>query len=274
MPGNLKQGSAFVSSMLLSMALLSAPALSQPARIVSMNVCTDQLLLLLVDKSRLASVSYFATDPAYSNLVDLAREVQPNRGQVDEVLALAPDLIVTSAFSATFAASVLERLQQRVERLGFATTRDEAYTQIRTIAGWTGDGVRAETLVAETREQIDEKIKQLAGVMTGRNGIAFGSGTLQHDFLLSLGMTNIAAQAGLQGPAPLSLETLVAAQPDFIFSEPRGTLDQQLAHPLLQHPALANSAAVRIALRDRWFDCAGPWLADAYRNTAQQLLNR
>jgi ABC-type Fe3+-hydroxamate transport system substrate-binding protein len=172
-------------------------------------------------------------------------------------------------------------LQQRVERLGFATTRDETFEQMRAVAAWTGDEERAAMLIAETRQQIADSIEQLAPLMTGSkaiflssNGIAFGAGTLQHDFLLSLGMTNVAADAGLYGPAPLALEKLVAAQPDFIFSEPRGALDRQLAHPLLQHPALANSAAIRIALRDRWFDCAGPWLADAYRNTAQQLLNR
>lgn len=262
------------------LAVFAGNAEAQPQRIVSMSVCTDQLLLLLVDKTRLASVSYFANDAAYSNLVELAKDIPVNRGQADQVLALSPDLIVTSAFSGIFAASVLERLEQRVERLGVADTRDEVYEQIRIVAAWTGDERRAQTLIRDTQRAIDADIKQLTERLTGRkavflssNGVAYGTGTLQHDFLTSLGMENIAATAGLAGPAPLPLETLVAAQPEFIFSEPRGAVDQQLANPLLQHPALAKSAAMRVAVRDRWFDCAGPWLADAYETTAQQVLN-
>lgn len=282
MPRPSAQGfAAFVFSLCLSLAAAQGTGQSlQPARIVSMNVCTDQLLLLLVERERLASLSYFAFDPSRSNLVELARDIPANRGQADEVLALAPDLIVTSAFSATFAASVLERLQQRVERLGFAANRDEVYAQIRTMAVWTGDRARGEDLIATTQASIEADITRLDAVMAGRkavylssNGIAFGDNSLQHDFIISLGMENIAATAGLSGPTMLSLETLVAAQPDVIFSEPRGALDRQLAHPLLQHPALANPATLRIAVRDRWFDCAGPWLADAYRITAQQVLD-
>jgi iron complex transport system substrate-binding protein len=94
---------------------------------------------------------------------------------------------------------------------------------------------------------------------------------LQDDFLRSLGLRNVAAEAGLSGPAPLSLELLLQAAPDFIISEARGELDSQLAHPFLQHAALQQLNPRRLNLPDRWFDCAGPWLADAYVSIATQL---
>ncbi len=54
---------------LVMMALLAAtPAAAQPQRIASMNLCTDQMVLLLADKSRIVSVSFLGADPAESPL--------------------------------------------------------------------------------------------------------------------------------------------------------------------------------------------------------------
>lgn len=267
-------------SLLLTLALLPAAHAQSPSpqRIVSMNVCTDQLLLLLVERSRLASLSHFAADPAWSSLTAQAAGISPNRGQADEVVALEPDLVVTSAFSGTFAARVLERLQFKVERLGFAASRDEVYAQIAQVAQWTGNDEAARQLIDITRSRIDASVQRLQPLLAGKsalflssNGIAFGSFTLQDDFLRSLGLRNVAAEAGLSGPATMPLELLLQAAPDFIITQPRGELDRQLAHPYLQHAALTQLNPRRLSLPDRWFDCAGPWLADAYASVAAQL---
>src|SRR5690606_7835098 len=212
--------------------LLSATALAQqapaPQRIVSMNLCTDQLLLLLVAPERIASLSYFAADPAYSWLAPRAQPIPLNRGQAEEVLAFAPDLVLTSQFSATLAANLLQRLGQDVERLGFARTRDEVYAQIRQVATWTGSEASAEQLIGEIVATIARERQNLLPRLQGKsaaffasNGFSYGANTLQHDFLTSLGLRNVAAEAGLQGPAQLPLETLLAAAPDFLFSDPR-----------------------------------------------------
>ena len=267
-------------SLLLALTLIPAAyaqsSISQ--RIVSMNVCTDQLLLWLVEPARIAALSHFAADPAWSSLAAQAAGIPVNRGQPDEVVALEPDLVLTSAFSGTFAARVLERLQLRVERLGFAASREEVYHQIAQMAAWTDRNTAGQQMIIATRARIDASVQQLQPRLAGNsalflssNGIAFGSSTLQDDFLRSLGLRNVAAEAGLSGPAPLSLELLLQAAPDFIISEARGELDSQLAHPFLQHAALQRLNPRRLNLPDRWFDCAGPWLADAYVSIATQL---
>jgi iron complex transport system substrate-binding protein len=261
---------------------LKAPfsALKAPQRIVSMNLCTDQLLLLLVDKARIASLSYFATDPAYSWLAPQAQGIPGNRGQAEEVLAFEPDLILTSQFSATLAANLLERLGHPVQRLGFAATLDEVYTQIRQVAAWTDSTARAESLIGELQMAIAHEqqvlLPQLRGksaVFFAANGFSYGANSLQDAFLASLGLRNVAAEAGLYGPAQLSLEVLLAAEPDFLVTDRRRALDAQLAYPLLQHPALAAlSERTRVLeLPDTLFQCAGPQLVDAYRTLSAQL---
>jgi iron complex transport system substrate-binding protein len=267
---------------LVLLALCSLPIAAQeaPRRIVSMNLCTDQLLLLLVDRERIAALSYFASDPAYSYLAAQASGIPLNRGQADEVLAFEPDLVLTSQFSATLAANLLERLGERVERLDFATTVDAAYAQMRQVAALTGAGARAETLIAGMQAAILAEQDKLKPRMLGKsavffssNGFAYGTNSLQHDFITSLGLRNAAAEAGLQGPAPLPLEVLVAAAPDFLFTDTREELDARLAHSLLRHPALAalGTKTRVLEIPDALFQCAGPQLVEAYRALAAQL---
>ncbi len=271
-----------MSFRLVLLLLLALPASAQepPQRIVSMNLCTDQLLLLLVDERRIASLSYFATNPDYSFLAAQAQGIPPNRGQAEEVLAFEPDLILTSQFSATLAANLLERLGHPVERLGFAATTDDVYAQIRQVAALTGSGTQAELVIAELQATIRREQQTLVPQLQGKsavffasNGFSYGANSLQHEFLASLGLRNIAAEAGLYGPAQLPLEVLLAAEPDYLFTDRRSALDTQLAHPLLQHPALtALSRRTQVLeLPDTLFQCAGPQLAEAYRVFSTQL---
>ncbi len=267
---------------LFSFLLLTGPLFAQevPQRIVSMNLCTDQLLLLLVERGRIASLSYFATDPAYSDLAAQAADIPANRGQADEVLAFEPDLVLTSQFSATLAANLLERLGERVERLGFAATADDIYAQVRQVAALTGTNTQAELLIRDLDNALRAEQARLLPELEGRsavffasNGFSYGASSLQDSFITSLGLRNVAAEAGLYGPAQLPLEILIAAEPDFVFTDRRTTLDTQLAHPLLQHPALAalGRKTQIIEIPDTLFQCAGPQFAEAYRTLAAQL---
>ncbi len=273
-------------SRLAPLLLFALPAFAQetltaaPQRIVSMNLCTDQLLLLLVDHERIASLSYFATNPDYSFVAADAQGIPPNRGQAEEVLAFEPDLILTSQFSATLAANLLERLGHPVARLGFAATADEVYAQIRQVATLTGNNTQAEQLINAMQRDIRVEQQRLLPQLEGKsavffasNGFSYGANSLQHEFLTSLGLRNIAADAGLYGPAVLPLEVLLAAQPDYLFTDRRSALDAQLAHPLMHHPALAalSEHTQVLELPDALFQCAGPQLAEAYRAFAAQL---
>ena len=228
------------SCLLASLFLLSVVPVSAqeyPQRIVSMNLCTDQLLLLMVDKNRIASLSYFAGNPDYSALADMAAGIPPNRGQADEVMGFAPDLVLTSQFSATLAANLLERMDYKVHRLGFAASLEDVYTQIDEIAEVTGTQARAEILGAAIRQDIARQQEVLLPALQGKsavffasNGFTYGRASLQDSFIRSLGMRNIAAEAGISGPAMLSLEVLLAAAPDYIFIDPRSSFDTQLTH--------------------------------------------
>lgn len=252
---------------------------AEPKRnIASMNLCSDQLLLLLVEKAHIASLSYLAADPELTPLAAAAAGIHLNHGQAEELLPLTPDLIITSQFSATLAANLLERLHYPVMRLGIASNAAEIYAQIEQVAQQTGSELQAQQLITSMQQDIATQVSQLreqlqnkVGVFFSSNGFSYGSATLQHDFLLSLGMRNAASH--LTGPMQLSLEDLLAANPDFIFINPPAHADLLLAHPLLQHPALLaiKQQGKVLELPDSYFQCAGPQFVQAYHSLAAQL---
>ena len=57
----------------------------RPARIVSINMCTDELLLRLVDRDRIASVTWLSQDGRNANMAEVAATIPANHGLAEEV---------------------------------------------------------------------------------------------------------------------------------------------------------------------------------------------
>lgn len=258
--------------------LLLATTTQAQQRIASLNLCTDQLLLQLADRDQIVSVSYLAADPEWSPLAHLTEGRHLNRGRAEEIIARKPDLIVNSRFSAGPAVSLLERLGHEVTTFGFPASIDDSITQIRRMAELIHQPERGEALIAAMQARIERHLPALRDrhyrtLFLASNGISFGTGTLRHHFIESLGWENLAATLGLQGPGMLNLETIIAADPDFLLVNQPRDAGEPLAHHLLRHPALAHLAREGryLILPDALFECAGPPLAGAYERLAAQL---
>ena len=94
--------------------LVSLPLSAQPERVVSLNLCTDQLLLQLANRDRIASVTYLAGDPTISYFANRAIGLKKNHGLAEELLPLRPDLILAGAFNMRPTTSLMKRLGYRV----------------------------------------------------------------------------------------------------------------------------------------------------------------
>ena len=94
-------------------------ASGKPSRVVSINLCTDQILLQLVDRDRIASVTYLATDPAISYYADRAIGIKKNHGLAEEILPLKPDLILAGTFTSRPTTLLLKKLgyQSRKQKI-------------------------------------------------------------------------------------------------------------------------------------------------------------
>ena len=81
----------------------------KPQRIVSINLCADELVLRLADPRNIASVTWLSRNPDSSNVAQLAAQVPINHGLAEEIIPLDPDLVIAGIYTARTAVALLKR---------------------------------------------------------------------------------------------------------------------------------------------------------------------
>ncbi len=119
-----------------------------PRRVASLDRCTDELALLLAAPGQLVSISRAGADPRQSIIADRAHGLPTNRGGMDEIAALNPDLLLTSAANAG-AAMVGRQLGIAVENIVPPRSIADVRNNIRNVARALGRPAEGEALVAQ-----------------------------------------------------------------------------------------------------------------------------
>lgn len=247
----------------------------KPQRIVSINVCTDQLAMLLAPRARIKSVSFLAADPASSAMAEEARGLHLNHGLAEEVLPLKPDIVLAGAYGARHAVALLRRLGQRVVELPLGNTLDDVAVQVRFVAGALGEVARGEALIAAFRARLARLPAPAPGgrplaVLFESSGVTSGRDSLPDAVMDAAGFDNLAARLGVSGVGRVPMEVIVAARPDVLI---RGRLEPQypsLAAGTLAHPALTRAVAdgAVIDMPDSLWSCATPRIVAAVERLA------
>jgi iron complex transport system substrate-binding protein len=129
-------------------------AAEAPKRIVSLNMCTDELVLRLADRSNIASITWLSRDPISANVTDLATDVPINHGLAEEIIPLDPDLVVAGTFTARTAVAMLKQTGFPVTEFGVARNIGDVRAEIRKMAALVGEPARGEALVASFDERL------------------------------------------------------------------------------------------------------------------------
>lgn len=248
-------------------------ALAAPQRVVSVNLCTDQLAMLLADPGQLLSVSYLAADPRASVMVEAAAGRVLNRGGAEEVFLMRPDLVLAGTYTARASVDLLRRLGVAVVELPPANRLADVPAHLRAVGAALGQQARAEALVAEFNAGLEAvRVPQVPTVTAAfyhPNGYTTGAGTLADDILSVTGFINAGATAGVTGGGILPLERLVMLAPELIVtSAPYPGASR--SEDILRHPALevlrAKAAARRMSDAD-WI-CGIPHILRAVAGMA------
>lgn len=212
-----------------------------PHRVVSLNVCTDQLSMLLAKPEQLLSVSFPATGPGSSALAGEASRYRINHGLAEEVFLMQPDLVVAGTYSTSVAVSMLQRLGFRVERFAPETSFDDLRENILRMGALLGQARRAEGMVAALDEGLRElaasAIPGLTAATYASNSCTTGKGSLSEAVIEAAGLTNLGSKVGIQGTGCLPLEVLVLAMPQIITSDTPTCDAPALAQENFVHPA-------------------------------------
>lgn len=269
----------FAPILLLLPALLATPARAEaPARIVSIGLCTDQLLLLLTGREQIASLSVWARDPDMSYMADAVGDIPLNNASVEEVVRYRPDLVVTSQFAAWDTARFLRELGYDVREIPQAKSIADIYRLLEQFGAWTGNRQRAREIADDMRRRLAAIAARYAGrprksvIVYAPNGFTVGANTLENDIFEHAGFINLAAQMGIEGFRTLALEKVVAADPDLLQIDRNLSRPDSLATAYVGHPVLDKLIREReyldipVALRI----CAGPMIVDAVEMMARR----
>jgi len=245
----------------------SVSASPKPQRVVSLNLCADQLLMSLLPPDRLVGITSLAADPGASFLYQRANDFNQHNNRIEELMALDPDLVVAGEFTAQPTNQLLEQLGYKVVKIGLPVTIDEIFAQISFLGEQLGEQERAEQLITSmeaTRQQLIKHRQQrpLRAVVYYANGYSAGRQTIVNEILDLAGLSNIAAELALDYVAPLSLESLIGSKPDILILGQLKENTDSLAHQVLRHEAIRRYASLKqvqkIMIPDRYWSCAGP----------------
>lgn len=142
-------GGAFVSAIGIgsSAAALAAP----PARVASLNLCTDELLLALAAPGQISSLTHLSHDARESAYWKAAQAYPANSGTILSVAQDRPDLIVTMGGSGRDTARLASAIGARLVDLPFPARLEDVVTGIRILGEALGRQDRAAALTESIR---------------------------------------------------------------------------------------------------------------------------
>jgi iron complex transport system substrate-binding protein len=243
------------ASFALAVWLILAPLASANAvsRVVSLNLCTDQLLVLLAPE-KVAALSPLARDPALSFVAARAADLPIVRASAEAVLALHPDLILGARFGARTTLALLERSGQRVERVDLPTDFSGIRATIRAVAALLEEPDRAEPLIADMDAVLPRPGRSREALVWEPRGWTAGPGGLMDAVLRAAGLVNLGSGTRI------GLEALLRRTPGLLVL-PENDSGPSLATEMLRHPAVRNIPVVTVP--SRLTICAGPFTAEA-----------
>lgn len=248
------------------MTLDAAGAGERPRRIVSTNVCADQLVMLLADPADIASVSSLAADPEVSNLATRAARHTVNHARAEEIIRLAPDLVVGDVQTGRHANSLARSIGVPVHLVGWPSSIADVERIIEDLGSVVGHPERARGIIADMRRRMGPRPDAtVTALVYEPNGLTTGKGTLSDDVLAQAGLLNIAGTMTSGAYAAVPLERVVANPPRLLVMDESYAGSSSRAQALLRHPAFAalEGKTSIYRMKSRLLLCPGPWVADA-----------
>ena len=254
-----------------------APLASKPARIMSIMLCTDSLLLDLVEPSRITSITYLSRSENGSYRWPQAAHIRINHGLSEEVLAEHPDLVLAGSYTTPATRALLKRLKMPLLEVPPANNFAEIREVTRLVGRAVGEPERAERLLMKMDATLQELAAQqpnpLIRVASWNGGGSVpGEDTLFTAILHAAGGTNIAAVPGRAG-SYFGMEQLLLARPEVLAYGKATSARPSLRTDADQHPLLLKLYGKRrVTYPEILYSCGVPESAAAARELHTLLL--
>lgn len=246
------------------MTALAASASASPTRIVSLNLCTDEYLLLTARPAQIASISRLGADPHETPLASRARGLATNNGQLGNVIAAAPDLLLTMGANPQDAA-LAARLGLRLVALPFPQSPAEVARQVQQVAALVGNPAAGRAFAADVQAlAASAPALPIRALMIGGGGLAPAMNGLAAGWLRLAGVQQ--RQSG-----PVAMERLLADPPPLLLVNNYRPVQFSQPQAWTGHPALARLPSRRITTDGRAFLCGGAAMPAEIRRLRRML---
>lgn len=254
---------------LAALALAGAAAHADiPKRVVSVNLCTDQLAMLVAAPGQLVSVTPLAANPRTSAMAEAAAAIPVNHARAEEVYLLKPDLVIAGRFTDRATVDMLRRLGIRVEEFAPAYALSDVPDRLTRIGALLGQEARAAELV----DRFNAQLAELSSFTRDRpqaalyyaNGYTSGDASLAGQILRAAGFDNVATGMGYGAIGALPLELLAMADPDVVVTgNPYPGASRSEA--IMDHPVVTALKRGRVTgtVTDRNWVCGTPYVLQA-----------
>jgi iron complex transport system substrate-binding protein len=214
-----------------------------PGRVVSLNLCTDQLAMMIAAPGQLYSVSHVARDPRASAMASEADGYEINHGLAEEIYLMRPDLVLTGTYTRRTTTRILRRLGITVEEFDPARSLDDVRQNIARVGEVLGRPQRARNMLRDFDRRLEDLrspgAARLRAATYHANGYTAGQDTLAGRILSAAGLINVAVEAGYPEGGVLPLEILAMALPDLVVTShayPGASRSEEImAHPVVRH---------------------------------------
>ena len=236
--------------MSVSASLLAASA---ALRAASLDLCSDEYLLLLARPAEIASLSRLAHDPADSALWRRARGIPVNRGRIEDLIGARATLLVTIGGGAKSSGAIAQRLGIATLALPYPETISDVEANVVRVARALGDERRADGWRAELARLRANPVPASDSIFLSSGGQSVGPASLSAEWMSLAGFAQRALPGGRATP-----ETLLTAPPARLLRSDYRRAQVSLGQRWLDHPAVQRLASRTTMTDGRPWTCAGP----------------
>jgi iron complex transport system substrate-binding protein len=235
---------------MLAFALLSA---TSAIRVASLNMCTDEYLLLLARPLEVASVSRLSRDPADSSLWRIGQRYVGNRGDLESALRTRPTLLITMGGSGRATFLIARRTGLRMLDLPFPATIDDVVKNMDRVAAALGDPSRVIAWKSRLAGLRATRGPVRDAIFLGSGGTSVGAKSVEAEWMRLAGLKQRVLPGGRA-----SLELLATRPPHVLLRSAYRRSERSLGQTWLNHPLAKPKASRSITVDGRPWTCAGP----------------
>lgn len=233
-------------------------AASAAVRAASLNLCTDEYLLLLARPGEVASVSFLSSDPLESPLWRSARGYHANGGSIEQVVGQRPGLVLTMGGGGRSSALISRRLGIRTIELASANAPNDVRRNLMTVASALGHPERAVPWLRRLTE-LERSVPEhkVDAIWLSGKGLSLAHDSAGAKWLALAGLRQRALPA-----ARADLETLVVRPPTVIVESDYRRGQVSRAARWMDHPIVRRARSRRLRTDGRAWTCTGPLMID------------